>query len=172
MVIAAMSYLAICMSPFFFAHYLAPATGCILALVLQCARHQRLWVWEGRPVGLFLVRAAVLVCLLMVPVQIVIAWDDLKSASKHPEMVREQVLSKLSSLPGPQLALVRYSPQHELLAPDWVDNGADIDSQKVVWARDMGPQQNEELLRYYKDRRAWLIEPDENPPRMSPYANP
>jgi len=34
----------------------------------------------------------------------------------------------------------------------------------VVWARDMGPEKNRELLDYYKDRRAWLVEPDEKPP--------
>ena len=48
-------------------------------------------------------------------------------------------------------------------------NKADIDGTKVVWARDMGFSENEELLRYFKDRRAWLVEPDETPPKVSPY---
>ncbi len=75
----------------------------------------------------------------------------------------------LRSLPGPQLILVRYSPNHDPLL-DWVYNGADIDRQKVVWARDMGAAQNRELLCYYKDRRWWLLDADTAPPRLMSYA--
>jgi len=93
-----------------------------------------------------------------------------KSGQTRPEMLRANVLAQLKSLPGEQLAIVRYSANHALLAPDWVDNEADIDREKVVWARDMGPEQNQELLRYYKDRHVWLIEPDETPPKVLPYS--
>jgi Dolichyl-phosphate-mannose-protein mannosyltransferase len=65
-------------------------------------------------------------------------------------------------------SLVRYRPNHDPLL-DWVYNGADIDRQKVVWARDMGAAQNEKLLRYYSDRRVWLLEADEIPPTLAPY---
>jgi hypothetical protein len=155
--------------PFFYAHYFSPVTASLLALVLQSARHQRVWWCEGRPVGLFLVRATFLICVVMVPIQIAIRCGQSKSADSRPEMVREKVLAQLSALPGPQLAIVRYGPSHALLAPDWVDNWADIDSQKVVWARDMGPERNQELLDYYRDRKVWLIEPDETPPKVQPY---
>jgi len=64
--------------------------------------------------------------------------------------------------------LVHYSPNHDPLL-EWVYNGADIDGQKVVWARDMGADQNEELLRYYSNRRAWLLEADDVPPNLLPY---
>jgi hypothetical protein len=85
-------------------------------------------------------------------------------------MSRENVLAELSALPGRQLAIVKYSADHALLAPDWVDNGAAIDDQKVVWARDMGAEKNQELLQYYKGRQAWLVEPDETPPKVMPYS--
>jgi hypothetical protein len=156
--------------PFFYAHYFSPATGCLVALVLQSARHQRLWSWDGRPVGLFLVRAAVLICVLMVPAQIGLLVVQARSGKPGPEMSRENVLAELSAFPGRQLAIVKYSADHALLAPDWVDNGANIDDQKVVWARDMGAEKNQELLQYYKGRQAWLIEPDETPPRVAPYS--
>jgi hypothetical protein len=51
-----------------------------------------------------------------------------------------------------------------------VYNAADIDHSKVVWAREMDPASNRELLRYFKVRKAWLVEPDFNPPRVSPYS--
>ena len=52
---------------------------------------------------------------------------------------------------------------------EWVYNGADIDHAKIVWARDMGNDQNEELLRYYNDRRVWLLDADAGPPQLTPY---
>ncbi len=62
-------------------------------------------------------------------------------------------------------------PHHKVIF-DWVYNGADIDSEKVVWAREMGPDQDAELIRYFKDRHVWLVEPDEKPPKLSPYPLP
>lgn len=63
---------------------------------------------------------------------------------------------------------MRYSAAHppEL---EWVYNRADIDGSKVVWARDMGREQNAELLRYFETRRIWLVEADLTPPRLSAY---
>jgi hypothetical protein len=81
---------------------------------------------------------------------------------------RQRVLAELGSLPDRQLVLVRYHPSHNPLA-EWVYNDADIDNSKAVWARDMGPTQNEELLRYYNDRHTWLLDADEVPPRLTPY---
>jgi len=129
----------------------------------------RTWRWQGKPIGQFLVRAIVVMCVLMIPVQVHIlaaAPEPGSWAAIGPE--RMALEAQLRSLPGPQLVLVRYGPNHDPLL-DWVYNGADIDRQKVVWARDMGAAQNEELLRYYSDRRVWLLEADEVPPTITPY---
>ena len=42
-------------------------------------------------------------------------------------------------------------------------NRAGIDGAKVVWARDMDAVENRELLQYFHDRQAWLVEADEMP---------
>jgi hypothetical protein len=34
----------------------------------------------------------------------------------------------------------------------------------------MGTAKNQELIDYCKDRRVWLVEPDEKPVRVTPYA--
>ena len=75
---------------------------------------------------------------------------------------------ELNALPDRQLVLVRYKPKHDTMA-EWVYNGANIDSSKVVWARDMGATDNEELIRYFNDRRVWLLEADDMPPKLSAY---
>ena len=45
---------------------------------------------------------------------------------------------------------------------------ADLDGAKVVWARAMDPQDTE-LLRYFHDRDAWLLNADDPSPHLEPY---
>jgi hypothetical protein len=84
-------------------------------------------------------------------------------------MERAAMLAELQQLPGHQLAIVRYGPDHDPSFHEWVYNEADIDRAKVVWARDMGLAQNKELIDYFKDRHVWLVDADEDPPKLSPY---
>jgi hypothetical protein len=159
---------------FFVQHYPAPATALLYALLLQCMRHLRV---RG-PSGLFLVRATPVLCLALASLRVVAqplhidigrdrgityAWYGAAPVG----FGRARILSELESLPGPQLAIVAYAPHH--LMNDWVYNAADIDNSKVIWARQMDPASDRELLNYYKGRQAWLVEPDCNPPRVSPF---
>jgi len=81
---------------------------------------------------------------------------------------RARVLRELSAVSGFHLVLVRYKPGHDTRA-EWVYNDADIDHARIIWARDMGPAKNQELLDYYKGRHAWLLEADEQPPKLASY---
>jgi len=159
------------------AHYAAPMTAAVYALMLQSMRYVRLWKWDGKPSGLFLVRAVPVICLgllpvraaasalhIPVPVTIIHTWY-----SEDPHNIqRARVINRLEREPGQHLVFVRYEPEHEIFL-DWVYNSADIDSAKVVWARDMGAGGNQELIEYFKARRVWLVEPDETPLRLAPY---
>jgi hypothetical protein len=82
-------------------------------------------------------------------------------------MPRARMLRSLLSDPGQDLIIVRYASFHQP-DPEWVYNAADIDASKVVWARDMGKQGNQELLQYFKNRRVWMLEPDASPQRLVP----
>ena len=93
------------------------------------------------------------------------AWDQ-----RGPNSFgRAATLSQLEQLPGGQLVIVRYRPDHNAFA-EWVYNDAEIDNSKVVWARDMGAERNQELINYFRNRRVWLMEADEKPPRLVQYA--
>jgi hypothetical protein len=81
---------------------------------------------------------------------------------------RARVLRQLEASSQKQLVLVRYRSDHDPLQ-EWVYNGADIDGSKVVWARDMGPEQNEKLIRYYKGRRVWVVEVDDRAAKLEAY---
>ena len=154
---------------FFNIHYIAPIVSAMIAIVVQGLRHLKHWRWEGRPVGLALVRGIAVMAMAMVPLQVRILAAPVQPgtwAAIGPQ--RAAIEAQIESTPEPALILVRYRPDHNALW-EWVYNGADIDRQKVIWARDMGSDQNQELLRYYADRRVWLLEPDEIPLRLSPY---
>jgi len=90
-------------------------------------------------------------------------WLRPKAWSVH----RAGILASLEQDRERHLVLVRYSSWHHPYN-EWVYNGADIDGAKVVWAREMDAVRNRELLAYFKDRRAWLLEADAGPPRLTP----
>ncbi len=99
------------------------------------------------------------------------AWASVWHGPGHVGVARAQVESELENLPGKQLVIVRYSADHSTF-DDWVYNTADIDNSKVIWAREMSDAENLELIRYYKDRNVWLVQPDLQPAGLSPYAVP
>jgi hypothetical protein len=152
---------------FFNIHYVAPITGIVLAITLQAMRHLTSVTLGGNPFGRFLVRAIVVSCILIIPLKV-----NMLRNSTYPSIAteRERLLRQVDALPGLQLILVRYQTDHDARW-EWVYNNADIDKSKVIWAHDMGAAQNEELLRYYHDRRVWLLEPDVNPVKLSTYTD-
>jgi hypothetical protein len=91
-------------------------------------------------------------------------WDFINHGDPGSRMA---VQNQLTRAPGKQLVFVRYWPQHRF--DEWVHNAAGIDAAQVVWARDLGPAENEKLRRYYPDRTAWLLEPDAKPARLRLY---
>jgi len=84
------------------------------------------------------------------------------------EFNRRSVVQALEKQPGRHLVLLRYTPGHNP-HEEWVFNGADIDAGKIVWAREMSPEQDRPFLDYFRNRRVWLLEPDQSPPKLSPY---
>jgi hypothetical protein len=166
---------------FLLPHYLAPFTAAFYAIGLQAMRHLRLWRFEGKPTGLALIRFIVTICVVMTglrlfagPLHLALpeypaaAWNFTWYGPDHFGAERTRVEENLRQLPGNQLAIVRYSSQHNPFN-EWVYNSAEIDSSKVIWAREMADVDNLELIRYYHDRRVWLVEPDVTPARVTEY---
>ena len=151
-------------------HYLAPALGLFYLLLVQCMRHLRLFVWRGRAVGHGLVRAVVMVCVAVVVLRVLAMATAVRTEPPRPtgNQKRNAIEQQLRTLPGKQLVIVHYSPSH-IPHEDWINNRADIDAAKIVWARDMGDAENAELAEYFKDRQIWLVNADDPSPRPQPY---
>jgi hypothetical protein len=84
---------------------------------------------------------------------------------------RARILDQLSRTEGRHLVIVRYGPEHDQ-NDEWTYNAADIDGAKVVWAREMDPARNCELLDYFRERHVWLIEADATRAALTPYPVP
>jgi hypothetical protein len=153
-----------------FPHYVAPATGLVYLILVQCMRHLRLWRWRGEAKGLLLVRCVPLVCVAMIVLRVVGLAVHAPIEPRWPpgNLALPKLVATLEAIPGPHLVIVKYGADHNV-DRDWIYNEPDIDRARIVWARDMGSEQNKELLNYFPQRHAWLIHGDEEQPRLEPY---
>jgi hypothetical protein len=92
-------------------------------------------------------------------------WNPMQYGSQQR---RIQVNRNLEAMKGQLLIFVRYSSRHSS-QNEWVWNKADIDSARVIYAHDLGPEKNARLIRYYANRKVLLLEPDEFVPRLAAY---
>jgi hypothetical protein len=144
-------------------HYFSPATGAILALVVQGVRHMRrirLGYGFAQSIPAILV-LTLLVRALAGPtgLQYVTLARRLSWCCEARESpARADLQKRLESIPGQHLVIVHYKVEH-VFEREWVYNAANIDAAKVVWARDMGPA-NDELKRYFAGRDVWEIQVD------------
>jgi hypothetical protein len=154
-----------------FAHYAAPFTCVIVALLVQSIRHLRTINISTFRLGRWLSRAAILLLIIETisyPARHQcdpLAWTCLGDPS------RAAIQNHLSHQPGKHLVIVRYEPDHNI-HDEWVYNGADIDTAKVLWARELDETQNAKLLAYFKNRIVWLVEPDNDNTELTPYSPP
>jgi hypothetical protein len=147
-------------------NYAAPLAAAVIVVIVQALRHlRRAKIHGSRAIGIFLSRLIVVLALGLVTIRA-------GRAARYPLDVwkdqRAQVLRTLESVPGNHLVIVRYTPIHNPHR-EWVYNAADIDASRIVWVREIPGQDITPLLRYYHDRRVWLLEADESPPKLEPY---
>jgi hypothetical protein len=150
-------------------HYHAPAAGLTLILAVAALRRVALLKRGRSPIGpavAGLIVAATLgyaawewVPYVRTPLRAIEAWAR----------SRQEVIDNLGRAGGKHVVFVRYAPTHEVDF-ELVYNAADIDGSDVVWARELGRADNEAVLRYYADRKAWLmiVADDRSPAQIVP----
>lgn len=173
--IASVFVLSFALGPWFYIHYTAPAAALIWILIVQSIRHLAAWKRMSRQ-GLWLAQTIPAICAVMILVRLASTpvkpvfppdWPMTWYSTSPGNANRAAVLKQLSSLDGQHLVIVRYGPNHRAVMNEWVYNEAEIDAAKVVWAREIGPSSDAELISYFANRRVWLIEADEDPPRIT-----
>ena len=147
-------------------HYAAPFAGFFSLAIIS--GFKALWNWEirGRRFWPYVIIPIVIFSIAH-SYKISLKYNGYRDSysNKHlSEMTRE-----LEQKGGKHLVFVRYTMRHSI-HDEWVWNGADIDSQQVVWARFMNVEANRELIDYYKDRKVWLFAPDFKPLVFRPYS--
>lgn len=166
---------------FLLPHYVAPFVAAFYVIGIQAMRHLRLWKPEGKPVGLAMVRFLVVACVALGGLRLFAQplhigppewppsnWNFTWFGPEHYGVERARIEKQLEQMPGRQLAIVRYGKNHDPL-DEWVYNRANLNQSKVIWAREMDPEDNLELMHDYRNRQVWLVEPDAEPARIVPY---
>jgi hypothetical protein len=170
--------------PYFYPHYVAALTCVFLLISVTALERLSRWTIRGSAVGREIART-----ILFLSVAQFLFWYGVHfsaSLAGSPQLLgalgpyetwdyinygdlqgRVAINEELAQTPGKQLVFVRYFPRH--LFDEWIHNAADIDAARVVFAGDLGAEDNETLRRYYGDRTAWILEPDARPPRLTPY---
>jgi hypothetical protein len=148
-------------------HYAAPIISFNYLFAVQAIRLST-WGHESGKVCQAVSRLVPFVgaTALVVALFVRIHFDDASSWYKR----RAGILEQLEKVEGRHLIIVSYGPDH-LVHEEWVHNNADIDSSKVVWAREMDTARNCKLIRYFKDRYLWSLDIDSNHsiPKLQPH---
>jgi hypothetical protein len=154
-----------------FPHYAAPVTCVISLLLVRAIRHLCMIRIARRPIGTALACAAVFLLAGEIGLRAANHCCDPLEWTCQGDPSRAAIQEKLSHTPGKHLILVRYEEDHNI-HDEWVYNGAEIDSAKVIWARVLDAEQNAKLLAYFKDRHVWLVEPDKDNTELIHYQPP
>jgi hypothetical protein len=163
--VVALFALASNLYPYFYPHYIGATAS--LFVLMSIAGLQRL----GRAgVLLLFLSTAFFLCAYGIRLQgnealfPVLAYDEYNFVNHGDPEGRIAVNNELAKTPGQQLVFVHYAPQHKF--HEWIHNDADIDAARVVWALDLGEEENKKLMAYYRARHVWMVEPDAQPPRL------
>jgi len=144
-------------------HYIAPITCIIFAFLVQALRRLQVMV-RRRGLGAALARAVVMLLFIETINNVERDVCSPYIPTCEGDVDREVARNILQTIPGKHLVVVRYGAHHNI-DDEWVYNGAEIDSAKILWARDISPAQNQKLFTYFSDRQIWIVEPDEADPQ-------
>ncbi len=147
-----------------FPHYAAPATV-LVYLVAGAGMRTLRNAWPGRPRERAYVAWAVAAAFALVSFGGLLTPQNrylFGSIDYHARAERATVESQLERIPGQHLVLVSYGPRHEIYQ-ELVYNQADIEHQRIIWARSLSPESDRALIEHYSGRRAWMLRENGTP---------
>ena len=167
--------LATSVSSFYMPIYFVAFLPALLLLAVTGLRN--LAEWDSlRGTGSSLAGFCVLGCMAMLFLQIagvatghpLYGGSDLGRFDYQPSQDTARVARQLERIPGKHLVMIRYEEEinsrHDLV---W--NMADVDGQRIVWARDLKPEWSTIAVDYYRDRKVWLLTSTREGLVLAPY---
>ncbi|HEV2115827.1 MAG TPA: hypothetical protein VGR48_07370 [Terriglobales bacterium] len=139
----------------FHSHYIAPVVPLAFVLLVQALRRSCAWTRGTRAPGKVLALGLPVLALAIAAAGSVGRPGRLERWAQQ----RANMETRLASLPGRQLIIVHYEPQHDFYE-EWVENRADLQRAQVIWARERSPQENCLLIASYPGRAVWLFDVD------------
>jgi hypothetical protein len=135
-------------------HYFSPATVAVYIFAISGLHY----LWQQQRSG---ERAFVLaVCVTVVVSSLTRQAGGTANGGFAFLNTRRRVAQQLKNEPGKQLVLVSYDLQH-YPGNELVHNGADFNSEKILWARSKGTDSDRELCTAYSDRTFWRVQTDD-----------
>ena len=129
-------------------HYIAPIIGLFYFVMFQGIRS-----WEisakRKKKGSIVLPTVVCYTVLLLAFNLVMSGVT-TIPSRYSGFGKE-----LASQPGKHLVFVRYSDTHDGHA-EMVYNKSDIDNAQVIWANDLSPESNNELIKSLGERTVWI----------------
>lgn len=168
--IAAVSAAALFLEVFTYFHYDGALVTTMFALFFRVLWRLRTISWRRHPVGAYLILPYLFILFFVSIVQNTQHALGARSTLLRDANVvsRAHIQDRLIAAGGDHVVFVRYAGTHSV-AHEWVYNGADIDHERVIWARDLGETEDRKLIAYYPGRHFWLAEPEAKPARIRPY---
>ncbi len=134
-------------------HYLAPATGLVLAWIVLGMQKLSEWRLQDKPLGRNLVRIAMGGSLVVSLLGVARSVQNAEWTQSRERFVAER---QLEEIPGKHLVLIRYGPEPPWVR-QWLFNEADLDAARIVWARDSGPASRAALQAAFPDHKVWTV---------------
>ena len=158
-------------------HYISPATVMIVAVVVECCRYLNASRLRGVVALLPAGMALVLVLRVVTQTAHLPYTQKLNYQSwccrVQGDLTKARFTKEMLAMPGDHLVFVKTKTD-ELNLFQWIYNLADIDHQRIIWARDLGEERNAQLLHYYAEQHlaktVWLVDPNVTPASYGPYS--
>ncbi len=137
-------------------HYAAPATVAVYLFAAEGLRY--LWQQGREGERAFVVAVGITVVVTSLTRQTGSA--AINSTFAFPD-TRKLIAQQLENKPGEHLVLVSYDLERHYPGDELVHNGADFNTEKILWARSKGSESDAELCHAYPHRIFWSVETDD-----------
>jgi hypothetical protein len=137
-------------------HYAAPTTVVVYLFAAEGLRY----LWQQRHLGEQAFMVAVCVTVVVASLTRQTGSTALNTVFAFRD-THKWVADQLINQQGKQLVVVSYDLQKHYPGNELVHNGADFNSEKILWARSKGEDKDRELCSAYSDRAFWSVKTDD-----------